>query len=136
MGSMYDFVQSTAGLPFGDWKQLTCASSDENYFFGKFADTLPIVTNFSDSTSARLSELFIKPASGKMVSSEHRTVLSQICAEARESGLSVESLIVTLKNVFDQMPHAEDGVVARAELRERLIAVCIEEFYRDGERSD
>ena len=103
-----------------------------NYFFGKFADDLPIVTNFSEKTGTRLSELFIKPATGRVVSSEHRKVVAQICAEAKESGLSVESLIVTLKNVFDRMPHGEEGAPARAELRERLIAVCIEEFYRDG----
>ena len=93
------------------------------------------MTKFSEKTSARLSELFIKPASGKVISSEHRRVIAQICSEAKDSGLSIESLIVTLKGVFDQMPHSDDGVSTRAELRERLIAVCIEEFYRDGEKS-
>ena len=103
------------------------------YFFGKFADTLPIVTKFSQKTNARLSEIFIKPATGKVVSSEHRMVLAQICAEAKAGGQAVEKLIVTLKGVFDQMPHSADGAPTRAELRERLIAVCIEEFYRDVE---
>ncbi|MDQ6717479.1 MAG: hypothetical protein M3Z17_03905 [Gemmatimonadota bacterium] len=94
------------------------------------------MTKFSENASSRLSELFIKPATGKVVSSEHRMVLAQICAEAKASGLPVESLIVTLKSVFDQMPHPEPGNPSRAELRERLIAVCIEEFYRDGKPVD
>lgn len=94
------------------------------------------MTTFSENTNARLSELFIKPATGKMVSSEHRMVLAQICAEAKASGQPVERLIVTLKAVFDQMPQSADAAPTRAQLRERLIAVCIEEFYRDGEPAD
>lgn len=94
------------------------------------------MTKFPENTNARLSELFIKPATGKVVSSEHRMVLAQICAEAKASGQPVAKLIVTLKGVFDQMPHSPDAVPTRAELRERLIAVCIEEFYRNGEPAD
>lgn len=82
--------------------------------------------------SEKLSQLFIKPMSGKLVTAEQRTIIAQICADAKEAGLSVERLIISLKGVLDQMPQAKEGVPARNELRERLIAVCIEEFYRDG----
>jgi hypothetical protein len=93
------------------------------------------VSKLPESASAKLTQLFIKPASGKLVTSEHRIVIAQICADAKEAGLSVENLIVSLKRVFDQMPHSADGLPARNELRERLIAVCIEEYYRDGEQA-
>lgn len=89
------------------------------------------MSKIPESASAKLTQLFIKPTSGKLVTSEHRRIIAQVCADAKAAGLSVENLIVSLKGVFDRMPQPEGGVAARNELRERLIAVCIEEFYRD-----
>ncbi len=46
--------------------------------------------------------------------------------------MAVDRLVVILKSVLDQTPHAEDSLHSRNEIRERLVAVCIEEYFRDG----
>ena len=86
-----------------------------------------------ENASARLAELLNKPASGKLVTSELRNALGTICREARQSGVSVEHMIVSLKSVVDRMPGGDGEAAARMELRERLVSVCIAEYYRDGD---
>jgi hypothetical protein len=49
------------------------------------------------------------------------------------SGVPVEHLIVAVKNVFDRLPALDGEEPARHELRARLVSVCIEEYYRDGD---
>jgi hypothetical protein len=90
------------------------------------------VSTFPEKASEKLGQLLRKPTTGKLITGEHRKVLAQICDEARESGMPVERLVVILKSVLDQTPHAEDSVHSRAEIKERLVAVCIEEYFRDG----
>jgi hypothetical protein len=94
------------------------------------------VANFAEKASEKLGQLLRKPATGKLITTQHRKVIAQICGEARESGLSVERLVVILKNVLDQTPHAADSVHSRAEIKERLVSVCIEEYFRDGKPKD
>jgi hypothetical protein len=85
-----------------------------------------------ENTSAKLSALLDRPASGKLITAEHRKVIGQICTEAKADGMSIEQLIVSLKSIFEKLPLSDDALQSRAEIRERLIAVCIEEYYRDG----
>lgn len=87
---------------------------------------------FPEKASETLGQLLQKPTSGKLITTQHRKVIAQICDEARESGMPIERLVVILKNVLDQTPHNEEGVQTRAEIKERLVAVCIEEYFRDG----
>ena len=62
------------------------------------------MANFSEKASEKLGQLLRKPATGKLITTQHRRVIAQICDEARVSGLPVE----------------------------RLVSVCIEEYFRDG----
>ena len=90
------------------------------------------MSTFPENASAKLGQLLKRPTSGKLITSEHRKVIAQICDEARESGMPVERLVVILKGVLDQTPHAEESLHSRAEIKERLVAVCIEEYFRDA----
>jgi hypothetical protein len=90
------------------------------------------VPTFPEKASEKLGELLRRPTTGKLVTSQHRKVIAQICDEARDAGIAVERLVIILKGVLDQAPHSEDSVHSRAEIRERLVAVCIEEYFRDG----
>ncbi len=89
------------------------------------------MSTFPEKASEKLGQLLRRPTSGKLITTQHRKVIAQICDEARESGMSVERLVVILKRVLDQTPHADDSLHARSEIRERLVAVCIEEYFRD-----
>ena len=91
----------------------------------------PAVSNFPEAAREKIGQLLQKPTSGKLITTEHRKVIAQICEEAREAGMPIERLVVILKNVLDQTPHSADSPNTRAEIRERLIAVCIEEYYRN-----
>lgn len=90
------------------------------------------MSTFPEKASEKLGQLLRKPATGKLITTQHRKVIAQICDEAREAGMPVERLVVILKNVLDQTPHAEDSLHSRAEIKERLVSVCIEEYFRDG----
>ena len=48
--------------------------------------------------------------------------------------MPVERLVVLLKGVLDKAPRSENGTHSRAELRDRLVSVCIEEYYRADEK--
>lgn len=83
--------------------------------------------------SAKLEQLLRSPATGKLITTQHRQIVAHICGEARESGIPIERLVVILKSVLNQTPHPEDSPETRSELTARLVAVCIEEYYRtDG----
>lgn len=90
------------------------------------------MSTFPENASVTLVELLRKPTTGKLITSQHREVISQICDEARESGMPIERLVVILKSVLDQTPHNDGGIQTRAEVKERLVAVCIEEYFCDG----
>jgi hypothetical protein len=90
------------------------------------------VSSFPEKASEKLGQLLRRPTTGKLVTTQHRKVIAQICEEARESGMPVERLVIILKGVLDQTPHAEESAHSRAEIKERLVAVCIEEYFRDG----
>ncbi|MBA3645944.1 MAG: hypothetical protein H0W63_07165 [Gemmatimonadaceae bacterium] len=90
------------------------------------------MSTFPERASEKLGELLRRPTSGKLITTQHRQVIAHICDEARESGMAVDRLVVILKSVLDQTPHAEDSLHSRNEIRERLVAVCIEEYFRDG----
>lgn len=93
----------------------------------------PNLSILPSETTERLDQLLRKPATGKLVTTEHRRVVAQICVEARGAGIQVERLIVLLKDVLDKASRSENGTHSRTELRERLVSVCIEEYYRlDG----
>jgi hypothetical protein len=95
------------------------------------------LSSFPESATEKLDELLRKPATGKLITGQHRRVIAQICEEAREAGLPVERLVILLKGVLDQTPHSEDSLHSRTEIRERLVSVCIEEYYRrDGKPKD
>jgi hypothetical protein len=90
------------------------------------------VSILPENTSAKLSTLLGRPASGKLITPEHRKVIGQICADAKADGMSVEQLIISLKAIFEKIPLGDGALHTRAEIRERLVAVCIEEYYNDG----
>lgn len=47
--------------------------------------------------------------------------------------MPIEQLVILLKGVLEKTPHSEDSGTSRNELRDRLVSVCIEEYYRlDG----
>ena len=87
------------------------------------------MASFPETASAKIGQLLRKPVTGKLITTEHRKVIAQICDEAREAGMPIERLVVILKNVLDQTPHSADSPNTRAEIKERLVAVCIEEYY-------
>lgn len=82
-----------------------------------------------------LGELLRTPTTGKLITTQHRKVISQICAEARDSGMPIERLVVILKRVLDQTPHNGAGPQSRLEVKERLVAVCIEEYFQAAKRA-
>lgn len=91
------------------------------------------MSNLREKASVTLDELLKKPITGKLVTTQHRRVIAQICEEAKDAGMPVERLVILLKGVLDQAPHSDDSLHSRTELKERLISVCIEEYYRlDG----
>lgn len=90
------------------------------------------MSTFPENASATLGELLRRPTTGKLITTQHRKVIARICDEARESGIPIERLVVILKGVLDQTPPGEEGYEGRAEVKERLVAVCIEEYFRDG----
>ncbi len=87
------------------------------------------MSSFPEKASAKIGQLLRKPTTGKLITTQHRKVIAQICEEAREAGMPIERLVVILKSVLDQTPHSEDSLHTRAEIKERLVAVCIEEYY-------
>jgi hypothetical protein len=89
------------------------------------------VPTFSENSSARLSVLLGRPVTGRVITAEHRKVIGQVCADAKAAGMPIEQIIVSLKAMFDKIP-SDGNSHARAEIRESVIAVCIEEYYRDG----
>jgi uncharacterized membrane-anchored protein len=91
------------------------------------------VPTFSENASARLNELLGRPVSGKVITAEHRIVIGQVCADAKASGMSIEQIIIALKAMFDKVPASDGSAHSRLEIRERVIAICIEEYYRDGQ---
>lgn len=93
---------------------------------------LPIPPILSESASTKLSAMLGRPAGGKLVTAEYRMVIGQVCDDAKASGLSIEQIIIALKSVFEKIPGTEGSGTNRAEIRDRVIAVCIEEYYRDG----
>lgn len=86
---------------------------------------------FSENASSKLSVLLGRPVSGKVITAEHRKVIGQVCADAKASCMSIEQIIIALKAMFDKIP-SDGNSHTRTEIRERVIAVCIEEYYRDG----
>ena len=90
------------------------------------------MSTLSEKASTKLGQLLRRPATGKLITTQHRKVIAQICEEARESGIPVERLLVIMKTVLDQTPRAEDSLHSRMEVKERLISVCIEEYFGSG----
>ena len=87
---------------------------------------------FSENATTRLSALLGRPFSGKVITSEHRAVIAQVCDDAKASGLTIEQIIVALKGIFAKVPSSDGSAASRTDLRDRVIAVCIEEYFNDG----
>jgi hypothetical protein len=61
-----------------------------------------------------------------------RDALHRLSADAREKGISAEHLLIILKNVLSSLPALRDmeKPAEREKLKQRIITVCIEQYYR------
>lgn len=75
-----------------------------------------------------MSEYLVRPGDA----TELRTALRVISTEARARQLRAEQLIVALKQAWHSVPDVQHAATQqeRDRLLDRLITVCIEEYYR------
>ncbi len=92
------------------------------------------MVSFTEEAGTMLEKLVAGRSTGKLITSQHRLVIAQICRDAKDAGMSVEQLVILLKRVLDRAPHSEDGRHSRSEIKDRLVSVCIEEYYRLDDR--
>jgi hemoglobin-like flavoprotein len=61
-----------------------------------------------------------------------RDALRQFAADARSKGISAEHLLIVLKNLLSSLPEMRNLTEqsARDALKQRIITVCIEQYYQ------
>ena len=86
----------------------------------------------SGSTVARLRTVLTRQVEHPDAADpELAPVLRQIVTEARNRQIRAEQLVVILKNVWDSLPEARYAIdrEAQAQVRQRLITLCIKAYY-------
>jgi len=65
-----------------------------------------------------------------------RQAIRLLCAEAHGRGLQVEQLLIALKQAWRSIPEAQRIPAGgpREKLLDRLVTMCIEEFYSDQQQ--
>jgi hypothetical protein len=86
----------------------------------------------SDATLAALRNALRTHLAGRPTGGELHRSLKALCAEAHTCGLRAEELVVRLKHLFHQLPEVQELSHGsdRSDLLNRLVSVCIEEYYR------
>jgi hypothetical protein len=69
------------------------------------------------------------PAAGD---SELRAALAVVAQEARERTIRPEELIVTLKQLIDDLPGARSSSAEERRLREWIVTTCIHAYFDDA----
>ena len=87
----------------------------------------------SDATLAALRSALRTYLAGRPTHGELHRALRALCAEAHERGLRAEELLVRLKQLFHHLPEVQELPHGsnRNDLLNRVISVCIEEYYQD-----
>lgn len=86
----------------------------------------------SDATLAALRNALRTHLAGRPTGGELHRALNALCAEAHGRGLRAEELVIKLKQALLQLPevqalpHGSD----RNDLLNRIVSLCIEEYYR------
>ncbi|HZO19678.1 MAG TPA: hypothetical protein VFB46_11890 [Gemmatimonadaceae bacterium] len=57
--------------------------------------------------------------------------LKSVAAEARERSLRPEELIVTLKQIVEEVPGARVSSIEERRLREWIVTTCISAYFED-----
>lgn len=59
-------------------------------------------------------------------------ILHRVADEARAKGISAESLLIVLKNLWSSLPDVRDMEKAaeREKLKHKIVTACIEAYYR------
>ena len=61
-----------------------------------------------------------------------RTALAVVALEARERALRPEELIVTLKQLIDELPGSRSSSSEERRLREWIVTTCIRAYFEDA----
>ena len=87
----------------------------------------------SDATLTALRNALRTHLAGRPTGGELHRALNALCAEAHGRGLRAEELLVRLKQVFYQLPEVQELPHGsdRNDLLNRVVSVCIEEYYRE-----
>ena len=58
--------------------------------------------------------------------------LHRVAAEAREKGISAESLLIVLKNLWSSLPEVRgmEKSAEREKLKQKIVTACIAAYYR------
>ncbi len=86
----------------------------------------------SDAALTLLRNALRTHLAGRPTGGELHRALNTLCGEAHERGLRAEELVVRLKQVFYQLPEVQELPHGsdRNDLLNRVVTVCIEEYYR------
>lgn len=87
----------------------------------------------SETTVASLRGVLAKHVEHPEIADPELTgVLRQVVTEARNRQIRAEQLVVVLKNVWDSLPDARHAIdrEAQAQVRQRLITLCIKAYYQ------
>ncbi len=84
----------------------------------------------SADTVAALGEA-IRRFGAEELNGELRAALTQLSDEARAKGVRAEQLIILLKQVWNGLPMPAVPRDERARMLERLVTLCINEYYAD-----
>jgi hypothetical protein len=85
-----------------------------------------------------LRSVLLGAATGKKVTAEQRAVVRQICSAPEKVNFAPEDFLIAFKLALANAAN-EAGLAPsqeRNELLEKMVSVCIEEFYRTSTASD
>ena len=88
----------------------------------------------SDETVATLREAIRRRLSAESLDGELLRALARLCAEARAREIRAEHVIIVIKHVWSEVPGATRALppYEQRQVLERIIALCIDEYYDDS----
>ena len=98
------------------------------------ADMQPVDLSAADVSLLRLALEEIQAAS--VSDRSPRPLLRQVCADARARHMSAASLIILLKETWRSLPENDYRTASRSDYLDRVISMCIEEYYGESGAPD
>jgi hypothetical protein len=98
------------------------------------ADSSPPSRALADTTLQAVRRALAGYASAPSRTEELRAALSAMSEEARNKEILPERLLVTLKDVWYELPSVQSATDGAEQVRllQRIVTMCIKEYYGDG----